>query len=159
MLLQVDPDDIFINRIGILITWVTFVVFLFKNSQDKKANDRNIEKHRRELEESNERLIKRVCREFIQGQEYTDNREKRIREVSRYEIDEAFRQRAESFVDAKEYRADRRHIDDSLQRLEKSIAENSKLVAELTGKLTQMVLIDNSLKDDLMDKTDRWKKK
>ena len=134
---QIQQNWATFNSIGILITWVTFILFLFQHK-------RNAEKNRRELEDYNERLIKRVCTELIYSENINEKYENRTKELARFEIDAAFTKRSESFVDSKEYKASNRHINETLSEIKTIVKENTRIISETKGKLDQIVLADRA---------------
>lgn len=125
-----------VGGIGILVQWITFAVMLkrWKNEEDQLKIQRALD---------GERLIKRICQEFTSSVEYTAAKEKRMKEIAEWEISNAFSRRAESFVDAKEYRADRRHIKESVDKVEKQIESIGITLGEMNSKLNQMIWISN----------------
>jgi Tfp pilus assembly protein PilO len=136
---------ILLGAIGIFIQWITFAIMLkrWRNEEDKLKEERQL---------ANENVMRRVCKEYTSSTDYINNKEKRIRELAQSEIADAFSQRAESFVDAKEYKADRRHIGESVQRVERQLTDVHRVLAEVNTKLTQIVLADR--RNNLIDLDD-----
>jgi hypothetical protein len=121
--------------VGILITWAVFLINVRKWRLEEAE-------HRIKIERDHEATARRVARDVVYEEIYSEKRDKRVRELAQHEISYAFSKRAESFVDAKQYETDRRNFNERMERLETSIDNNTKTVAQFAEKLTTMVIRD-----------------
>lgn len=97
------------------------------------------EERKRKRAEELRTLIVNVCETFTNSESYRKIRDERTREVAGAMLDEAFRNRAASFVDSKVYASETDGFRDDIKRLGDDIKENTRTLSEINGKLSTLV--------------------
>jgi uncharacterized membrane protein YccC len=133
-----------LSIIGTVISLIGLAVAILSVRNNAKALEATLEKHQRESSRELDNTILRTCREFTNSDEYSNRKDRRIRELAREEIDEAFRARAESFVDAKVFDEFRRNLDKQLSDLTGAVNANTRAVSEASGKISADIAVQVS---------------
>lgn len=98
------------------------------------------EKRKRERAEELRALIVNVCETFTNSPAYRASRDDRTREVASTLLNQEFSNRASSFVDSKVYESERKAFHADIARLSEDIKENTRTLAEISGKLSTIVV-------------------
>jgi hypothetical protein len=100
------------------------------------------EKRKVDAAKEQKAMVVTVCEEFTNGLAYRASRDQRTREIAATTVDQAFRDRASTFVDAKVYEAETRAFRDDIARLSDDIKENSRTLAKISGQLSVTITRD-----------------
>lgn len=100
--------------LGFVISWLSFGTVLYRLTREQK-------KDRREDEQYLQDLIKRVCTEFTNSDAYLLRRDRAMISIAQSVTEEAFRERARSFIDSGVYLANRASDNARIERLENTM--------------------------------------
>lgn len=126
------------NWIPVLNSIFMFIIVgsaFFKYSQWKSGEEDRAQK----LEEIEEKLIIRVCKEVTNSVDYKKTIDQRIQEIAAITINNEFRLRSSSFVSSERYIADTMAVEKRLAGLETAIRENTKELGNVGGQITATV--------------------
>ncbi len=134
-----------LGLIAVVLGIVTGVLGAWWNGQRHR---RDQEKWRAEREEDLEKMAKRVCQEFTNSDEYTNRKEKRIAEIANQVVNAHFTQRADSFVDTKEFIRSEKALLAAIADLSTRMQTLTASVGSIDGRISQTVA--NSVAQQLL---------
>ncbi len=123
--------------IAILISWVGFAITIRTFRAAERDRETALVLHAQEEEARIERMATRACKELAASDDYILRRERAIEQVSKAVVDEEFRMRADSFVDAKVFQRADQDLNRHLSRLEASVNANTAELGRISGKISQ----------------------
>lgn len=121
---------------GMATAWLAVVLTA---RRDRAAYEKDRLAREAAQSEANEKLAKRVCREWTESSEWRRERDERIKEVANREIDDSFRERSSSFVDSADFERFVNMILDQHKSTNALVIDLSMKVGEMDGRISAAV--------------------
>lgn len=117
--------------IGLLMTWIGFAITMWRFRNELRRND----------EEAITRLVtiaRRECEAYHHTEEHGRRIENKIRTTTALQMDEEFRKRASSFVDAGVYSARHDEVRNRIDKIENTILANTREIGAMASQVATL---------------------